>query len=159
MGAEALEEYIRNPQPFETCGVPVAALRKDLRDRAAQTSGGEMAEKRVSNEQVLTALTDGFDRLIASLTAQAMPVADKADAAPDTTKGGDTEVVEVDDAYLTLMKGKAADHATAQGNEVVLYARLNKAKETKLAYALRERYDTQIAKQPSHIGPVGSFQP
>ena len=110
---------------------------------------------RMSNEQLGAKL----DTLVDLLTAQAISAAPAADAAPDATEGGETEVVEVDDAYLTLMKDKAADHAKAQGTEVVLYARLNKAKETKLAYALRERYDTQIAKQPSHIGPVGSFQP
>jgi hypothetical protein len=113
--------------------------------------------KRVSNEQVLTAITDGFDKLIGVLTAQAMPSSEAT--APVATKGSDeTPTIDVDQAYLARMNEKAADHATAQGSEVVLYARINKAGETKLAYALRDRYDTQIAKQPSHIGPVGSFQ-
>ena len=46
----------------------------------------------------------------------------------------------------------------AKGEEVVLYARKNKQGTTKLAYALRERYDDVISGQPSHIGAVGSFQ-
>lgn len=113
--------------------------------------------KRMSNEQLGTKL----DTLIDLLTEQAMPSADSTpkQVTTPTTEDGENVSVEVDAAYLSRMNEKAADHATAQGSEVVLYARLNKAKETKLAYALRERYDTQIAKQPSHIGPVGSFQP
>ena len=115
--------------------------------------------KRMSNEQLGAKL----DTLVDLLTAQAIAAPASSTQtlieSPDTTEDGENVTVEVDAAYLARMNEKAADHATAQGAEVVLYARLNKAKETKLAYALRPRYDTQIAKQPSHIGPVGSFQP
>jgi hypothetical protein len=55
------------------------------------------------------------------------------------------------------MTEKAANHATSKGCEVVLYARKNQRGETKLAYALRERFDTLTDK--GLIGPVGSFQP
>lgn len=111
-----------------------------------------MGASRVSNKDILDGLESGFDRLITALTANAVPAAAKP--AP-TTEGGD---IEVDEAYLSHMTVKAADHATLKGEEVVLYSRKNKAGETKLAYALRSRYDEVVAKQPSCLGAVGTFQ-
>ena len=111
---------------------------------------------RVSNEQVLKALESGFDRLITALTDNAMPDGDTTRAIDKTTEGGTTDV---DKKYLAHMTAKAADHATTKGEEVVLYARRNKAGQQKLAYALRSRYDAAVSKQPSCLGPVGSFQP
>jgi hypothetical protein len=107
-----------------------------------------------------------LDTLIDILTAQAMPadigktglVETPATSVEVETPTEDGEVA-IDEAYLAHMNAKAADHATCKGSEVVLYARKNKRAETKLAYALRERYDDVIVSQPSHIGAVGSFQP
>jgi hypothetical protein len=65
----------------------------------------------------------------------------------------------VDDAYLAHMTAKAADHATVKDESVVLYARRNKAGETKLAYALAPRFNEVVAKQPSCLGSVGVFHP
>jgi hypothetical protein len=119
----------------------------------------EMGNARTSNKDVLNAVesqTESIDKLIAVLTAQAQPTADVVGAAETqpTTEGG----VNVDPAYMACMTEKAANHATTKGSEVVLYARRNKAGEHKLAYALRERYDDVVSKQPSCIGPVGTFQ-
>lgn len=118
-----------------------------------------MGASRTSNKDIC----DKLDTLIGIMTAQAMPAAETPVTTPVTEggAGGDavgTDSIAVDEAYLAHMTAKAADHATAKGEEVVLYARKNKRGETKLAYALRERYDAVISGQPSHIGAVGSFQ-
>jgi hypothetical protein len=111
-----------------------------------------MGASRTSNKDI----ADRLDTLIDLLTATAIaaPAATTVET-PAITEGD----VKVDEAYLAHMNLKAADHATTKGEEVVLYARKNKAGETKLAYALRGRYDEVVKKQPSCIGPVGSFKP
>jgi hypothetical protein len=85
-----------------------------------------------------------------------MPAAQSGDDAEVISTEG-IESVKVDDAYLTHQKAKAKAHAESKGENVVLYARKNKLGETKVAYALQERYDTQIAKQPSHLGAIETF--
>lgn len=119
-----------------------------------------MGTARTSNKDILEALDNGFDRLITALTANAVtaPVA-ASDNIPVLVPEDDTPTVEVDPEYLSHMNGKAQAHATDKGIETVLYARVNKANQTKLAYALRERYDTVVAKQPSCKGAVATFQP
>jgi len=112
--------------------------------------------ERTSNKEILVAIegqTASIDKLVTALTQQVLPATREV---PDAANGGD---LEIDGKYLAHQNMKAADHATAKGSEVVLYARKNKRGETKLAYALRERYDTVIAGQPSHLGAVGSFNP
>ncbi len=112
--------------------------------------------ERVSNKQVLEALNSGFDRLITAMTASAIaPAGSKTGGVDNNAEGGE---IEVDEKYLAHMTLKAAEHATAKGEDVVLYARKNKAGTTKLAYALRARFDDVVAKQPSCLGPVGEFK-
>ncbi len=116
-------------------------------------------------KRVTTAeLSEKLDKLIDVLTTQAMPadstqtlVEDDAKLIVETPDAEGIETVEVDGAYLDHQKGKAQAHATAKGENVVLYARQNKQGEIKVAYALQERYDTQIARQPSHRGPIATF--
>lgn len=116
-----------------------------------------MAE-RTSNKQI----ADKLDTLIGLMVAQAereteaapLPVLNDAVTEPEAPT-----TIKVDAAYQTHQNGKAQIHADTKGVEVVLYARKNKAGETKLAYALRSRYDEVVSKQPSHLGPVASFQP
>lgn len=120
-----------------------------------------MGTQRVSQKDVLSAIenqTASIDALVSALTASAIdkPVATEQNA-PTKEAISETDI-SVDDAYLQHMTAKAADHATAKGETVVLYARRNKANETKLAYALQERYDTVVSKQPSCLGPIGSFK-
>lgn len=117
-----------------------------------------MGASRTSNRDVLDAIeaqTASIDKLVNALTAGSIATQPAVQAGP-TTNGGE---IEVDEAYLQHMTVKAAEHATAKGEEVVLYARRNKANETKLAYALRPRYEDILSKQPSCLGPVGSFKP
>jgi hypothetical protein len=118
-----------------------------------------MGNARTSNKDVLNSveqLTSKIDSLVDALVANAQP---KADATPTAIEETATEGgIQVDPAYMACMTEKAANHATSKGSEVVLYARRNKAGEHKLAYALRERYDDVVSKQPSCIGPVGTFQ-
>ena len=109
---------------------------------------------RVSTAQ----LGEKLDKLIEIMTQQAIAAPAPVTLVETPTESETPSKVAVDEAYLAHMNLKAADHATAKGSEVVLYARKNKQGETKLAYALRDRYDEQIVRQPSHIGAVGSFQ-
>lgn len=121
----------------------------------------DMGAARTSNKDVLDAIqlqTDSIDKLIGVLTATASQAAvTTAPAAVEATAISGN--VEVDAKYLAHMNIKAAEHATNKGEPTVLYARKNKAGETKLAYALRSRYDEVVAKQPSCLGPIGTFQP
>ncbi len=115
-----------------------------------------MATERTSNKAILDAIqsqTASIDKLVNALTSSAMP---KAVATPVGDEP-DAPSLEVAEGYLAKMTEKAANHATSKGCEVVLYARKNQRGETKLAYALRERYDT--LKDNGHIGAVGTFQP
>ena len=117
-----------------------------------------MGNARTSNKDVLDAIqsqTASIDKLVTALTGSAM--AAPAVATPITEGEGEAPAIEVPEGYLAKMTEKAANHATSKGCEVVLYARKNQAGETKLAYALRERFDTLTDK--GLIGPVGSFQP
>jgi hypothetical protein len=112
------------------------------------------------SSRVTTAqLAEKLDKLIELMTVAAV-AAPSAPVSTPVTEGdeAETSTIKVDEAYLAHMNLKAAAHATDKGSEVVLYARKNKQGETKLAYALRERYDTQIERQPSHLGAVGTFQ-
>ena len=117
-----------------------------------------MGSQRTTNKDIVDAIAKqatSIDALVATLTTQAMPIEASVIAATPSK----TDSPKVDDAYLTHQKGKSQAHATDKGCEVVLYARVNKAGETKLAYAQRDRYDSVITGQPSHIGAVASFQP
>ena len=124
-----------------------------------------MGDKRTSMKDVAAKL----DTLIDLMTSQASQAEIAAPSeAPDspTTEGqlasqvSDSDgTVKVDEKYLAHMTPKAAEHATTKGEEVVLYARRNGRGETKLAYALRSRYDDVVAKQPSCLGAVASFKP
>jgi hypothetical protein len=119
-----------------------------------------MGDSRTSNKDILDAVqsqTAAIDKLVNVLTATAVQTQPKAE--PVTTSEPKATSVDVDAAYMAHMTAKAADHATAKGSDVVLYARRNRAGQVKLAYALKERYDSQIDRQPSCIGPVGSFKP
>lgn len=100
-------------------------------------------------------LADSVSNLVNALTADAMasPIEGKSAVAEAITK------VEADPAYIAHQSIKAQEHAIAKGEEVVLYTRRNKANEVKVAYALRSRYDEVVSKQPSCLGPIGSFQP
>jgi hypothetical protein len=113
-----------------------------------------MGASRTSNKDVLAAI----EALTAAITGGLI------NAAPAVASVGADDLpsnegsVNVDPAYLEHMTLKAATHATTKGEEVVLYARKNKLGETKLAYALRSRYDDVVAKQPSCKGAIASFQ-
>ena len=112
---------------------------------------GNIMSERTSNKQILDAilaLTDAITSTTIAPVVNATPVA-----------AVETADVEVDGAYLEHLQAKAAAHATAKGEDVVLYARRNKAGETKLAYALASRWDDKVKGQPSTLGVVDTYQP
>lgn len=117
-------------------------------------------------KRVTTAeLGSKIDKLIDVLTAQAIapaPVAAPAKGSPaEVAFAADAvnNTVQLDGAYLTHQKGKSQAHANDKGMTVILYCRVNKAGETKLAYSLEERYNASIINQPSHRGEVARFTP
>lgn len=119
-----------------------------------------MGTQRTSQKDVLEAVqaqTASIDALVAALSRDAIATTETQSPVAVSNDIAETEV-SVDAAYLEHMTAKAADHATNKGETVILYARRNKAGETKLAYALQERFDTVVAKQPSCLGPMGSFK-
>ncbi len=91
--------------------------------------------KRVSNERILTAL----EALPAAIAA-AMGTTASTQTVASTTEGSEDDngldKVQVDAAYLSHVSAKLQDRANGDGNTYVLYARKNKAGETKLAYCL-----------------------
>jgi hypothetical protein len=120
-----------------------------------------MGTQRTSNKDVLDAIqsqTASIDALVTALTAGALA---PAAASPSSTEQDapvtEETTVEVDGAYLSHMTEKAKAHAKDKGETVVLYARRNGRGETKLAYALQERYDSVVSKQPSCLGSQASF--
>ena len=107
---------------------------------------------RVTNEQIVAKL----DTLIDVLTKSALEVT--ATAAPTEQSSVEQEpTIKVTENYRKVMNGKAQDHATKHGEEVVLYARRNKANEVKLAFALRPRFDT--LQDARFLGVLAAFQP
>ena len=104
-------------------------------------------------------LGEKLDRLVDILSAQAIAAPVATTVAPTEETAEETSTIKVDAAYLTHQKGKSQAHSNDKGQPVVLYCRVNKAGETKLAYALVERYNDSIVNQPSHRGEVARFTP
>ena len=99
-----------------------------------------MGASRTSNKDVLNAIEAMGTSIVDALQSLAAPP-------------------KVDEAYLAHMNLKAAAHATKQNAEVVLYSRRNKSNQTKLAYALRSRFEDTIKAQPSCLGVIGTYKP
>ena len=107
---------------------------------------------RVSNEQILTALTDLPSAIaIAMAGTQAEPIL----PTDDNTKGDKT--ASVDAAYMSHMVAKVQARANSDGNSYVLYARTNKANQTKLAYCVADKWTGLTDKRI--LGPVKTVSP
>jgi len=105
----------------------------------------------------LDVVADNLDRLVNAMTAQAITAQPEA-AAPEAPKEEQT-TIKADAAYVDLMSAKAQAHADTKAEPVVLYGRRNKGGETKIAYALQTRFDTQVSKQASCLGAIKLFIP
>ena len=109
---------------------------------------------RVSNEQILTALTD-----LPGAIAKAMAGNVAASPKENEVKGSgdDPETVNVDGAYLSHVTSKLQSRANSDGNTYVLYARKNVAGQTKLAYCLGSKWTALTDKRI--IGAVKTVAP
>lgn len=112
-----------------------------------------MGNTRTSNKDI----ADRLDTLIDLLTKQAMP-ANEAAIPVLPVKAEPENNVDVDEAYLQHITAKAQGKADEVGEQYVVYARRNKAKQIKLAYALLSRFDS-VSKQPSCIGAIAEITP
>lgn len=110
---------------------------------------------RVSNEQILTCLTDLPVAIAAAIGNQASPSVVKTPTDDETV--GNDGTINVDKAYLDHVGTKLQARANADGNTYVLYARRNKANETKLAYCLGSKWTSLTDKRI--IGAVKTIAP
>lgn len=111
---------------------------------------------RVSNKQILEALNDLPAAMAAAMQGtQATPVAETPTPA-DESAGNDT-TINVDAGYLSHVTAKLQDRANTDGNTYVLYARVNKANETKLAYCLGSKWSSLTDRRI--VGAVKTIAP
>ena len=112
------------------------------------------APTRVSNKQILDALTDLPSQIAAAMASVnvapvTQPVAETAAPVTDTIK--------VDAAYQQHMLDKIQPFADKHGEDVVLYARRNGRGETKLAYALKSKFT--VLKDRGLLGAIAIVNP
>jgi hypothetical protein len=93
---------------------------------------------RVSNRQILTALEGLPAAIAAAVSPSQTPAAEQERCISggervDLTVG-ETTVADIDGGYLQHVSAKLQARANDTGKTFVLYARVNKAQETKLAY-------------------------
>lgn len=115
---------------------------------------------RVSQKQVLDAILAMPAQIAAAMAANATPTGsipvlpvDEAIQTPTPTP----EKVSVDAAYLSHVSAKLQERANADGNTYVLYARHNKANETKLAYCIADKFSALTDRRI--IGAVKTVAP
>ena len=108
---------------------------------------------RVSNTQILTAL-EGLPAAIAAAMAPTAPV---AVATPADQPKAESDTVSVDKAYLSHVSAKLQDRSNTDRNTYVLYARINKAGETKLAYCVADKWSSLTDKRI--VGAMSTIAP
>lgn len=125
-----------------------------------------MGAQRTSNKDILVAIeqqTNAINALVGVLAGtQNTPPSGEIDCTPVTDPApkqvseptGRKARYEAD--YLSHMKTKVAELVANDGQSRVLYGRVNKAGEDKLAYALRTRFDAGL-KDRGYQGVVEFF--
>ncbi len=122
------------------------------------------ATGRVSNKQILTALTD-LPAQIAAALAGAMPAAPAViptldpidDAVPTVAVVGEDIKAKLDPGYVTHVTATLQKRANETGMDYVLYARKNKRDENKLAYCAADKWAGLTDRRI--IGPVSTVSP
>lgn len=115
------------------------------------------ATGRVSNKQILTALNDlpaAIANAIQGTAIAAPAVSAEAETAPVS---GETVKAKLDPGYLAHVSGQLQDRANMNKTTYVLYARTNKANETKLAYCAADKWSGLTDRRI--IGPVSTVSP
>ena len=112
-----------------------------------------MSTKRVSNEQILTALTDLPAAIAAAMVGNVAPPQAPAIESGPAISGEDT--VNIDENYIDAVKPRAQAYADKNAEDVILYARKNTRQETKLAYCLASKWtglrDKRIIGAVAHL--------
>ncbi len=109
---------------------------------------------RVGNRQLLTAI-EGMPAAIAAAIAET--TAPVAIATPADETVGNDQTASVDAAYLSHMTAKLQARSNDDKQSYVLYARTNKANQTKLAYCVADKWSGLTDKRI--IGPVRTVSP
>lgn len=109
--------------------------------------------KRVSNERILTAL----EGLPAAIAAAMAPTHVAAPVESESAAQGETIDAPIDPNYLTHVTGKLQERANMNSMTYVLYARKNKAGETKLAYCAADKWSALTDRRI--IGAVSTVSP
>ncbi len=115
-----------------------------------------MGASRVSNKDILDAINGIGPSIVEALRDVALaqaPATVQAASVPETGKPS----INVSKEYLANRKVAAQAHANKVGTEVVLYARTNLQNETKLAFAIADRY--AVLKDRGLIGEVKRYSP
>lgn len=116
-----------------------------------------MGTQRTSNRDILTAIeaqTNAINALVGAIAGNVStspaPTTDPNPKADAPTKA------RYDRDYMAHMQSKVADLVANDGQSRVLYGRVNKAGEHKLAYALRSRFDKGL-KDRGYQGVVAFY--
>jgi len=110
---------------------------------------------RVSNKQILDSLNELPGAIAAAIAGTS---ANTAVAAPaEAPAKADAETVNVDKGYLSHMSTKLQARSNDDGKTYVLYARVNVAQQTKLAYCEASKWSTLTDKRI--VGAIKTIAP
>lgn len=111
---------------------------------------------RVSNRAILSAL-EGLPAAIAAAMAPAQAAAPAESTQTMGDEKGETTTAEIDPGYLSHVSGTLQDRANLNNMAYVMYARKNKAGETKLAYCPADKWSALTDRRI--IGAVKTVSP
>lgn len=107
-----------------------------------------MGTQRTSNRDILTAIeaqTNAINALVGAIAGQvSTPPAPETQVTDPNPKADAPNKARYERDYMAHMQSKVADLVASDGQPRVLYGRVNKAGEHKLAYALRTRFDSGL---------------
>lgn len=122
-----------------------------------------MGTQRTSNRDILTAIeaqTSAINALVGAIAGQVhTPVSGTIDTTPVTDPNPKADAptkARYEAGYMAHMQAKVADLVANDGQSRVLYGRVNKAGEHKLAFALRTRFDKGL-KDRGYQGVVAFY--
>jgi len=113
--------------------------------------------KRVSNEQILSALTDLPSAIATAIAGTKATEGDGILAPVAVDESTDNSTVNLDKGYLSHMTTKLQGRSNDDGKTYVLYARVNVAGATKLAYCEASKWSTLTDKRI--VGAVKTIAP
>lgn len=107
-----------------------------------------MGTQRTSNRDILTAIeaqTNAINALVGAIAGQVSTTPEPQAQVTDPNPKADAPTkARYEAGYMAHMQAKVAELVASDGQSRVLYGRVNKAGEHKLAYALRSRFDSGL---------------